>query len=269
MKRRLIAIALTVVLLAAAVVPAAASQEKAANALNHLQLFLGMGNGDYALEQKLTRAQGITLLVRMIGKESEAQAGTYSTPFKDIPQWAVGYIGYAYTMGITNGTGDDTFSPDAELSDNMFLTLVLRALGYTDSGETPMFVWDDPYALACTAGLIEQATADAAFTRGDAVAVFWETMYANLYGKEITLAEQLIAQGVFSAEAFAAAEALLQDAPKQPQPPSGGGTVVIPSVPSGGATEEPTLPDDGATEDSTIPNDTAPAPGVGGLPIVP
>ena len=210
MKRSLIAVLLAVVMLVAAVVPAGAytvKQQNTADALNELGLFQGMGpNVGYALDQNLTRAQGITLLVRMIGKENEALNSTYRTPFVDVPSWAEGYVGYAYTNAITNGMGPDKFGSDVQLNDYMFLTLVLRALGYSDAGEYAQFTWNNPYELAKQVGLIEIAAADGSFTRGDAVNVFWKAMYAEIVGKGITLAQSLIEQGIFTAEQFMNAE---------------------------------------------------------------
>ena len=68
---------------------------------------------------------------------SEAENTTFRTPFVDVPTWAASYVGYAYNYKITNGMGPKEFGSDYQLSDFMFLTLVLRALGYSDSGETP------------------------------------------------------------------------------------------------------------------------------------
>lgn len=208
MKKRLLAVLLAAILLVAVVVTAAAytpSQMNTADALNELGLFLGMGTAGYALDQNLTRVQGITLLVRMIGKEAAALAFAYQTPFVDVPEWAAGYVGYAYTNAITNGMGPDKFGSDAQLSDYMFLTLVLRALGYTDAGENAQFIWNDPYALAKKVGLIDIAAADGSFTRGDAVEVFWNAMNAEIVSEDMTLAESLIEQGIFTSEEFAAA----------------------------------------------------------------
>ena len=55
----------------------------------------------YELENGLTRAQGTTLLVRMIGMEETAENGKYEVHFTDVPNWnwAFHYIGYAYENG--------------------------------------------------------------------------------------------------------------------------------------------------------------------------
>ncbi len=199
-------------------------QEKAADALNELGMFLGTGTS-YELDNQLSRVQGITLLVRLMGMEAAALSGTYETPFIDVPAWAEGYVGYAYENGITNGTGAQTFGSDDTITDYMFLTLVLRALGYTDSSDGAQFVWNAPYELAEQVELISSAQADMEFTRGDAVVVFWNAMSAELVGTGITLKESLIAQGVIEEKMYIEAEDISINGRKENP-----GVPVIPSV---------------------------------------
>lgn len=212
----------------------AATQTNTADALYELGLFLGTGKG-YELDSSLTRAQGITLLVRMIGKEQESQTETYAMRFTDVPDWAAGYVGYALNNGITNGVSETKFDPDGIMTDYMFLTLVFRALGYTDAGETPQFVWNDPYALAKELGLIESAAADQTFTRGDAVSIFWNALDAEQADGETTLAQQLVQQGVFTRAALEKARKIQrgQTANVSVSRPTG-------NTPSGGETDAST-----------------------------
>lgn len=206
MKRTMIALFLIISLLTTAVFAYTPQDQNTADALNDLGLFQGMGGTKgYALDDSLTRGQGITLLVRMIGKEAEAEKTTYNNAFTDA-SWAAPYIGYAYANGITNGMSETKFGTDVPMTDNMFLTLTLRALKYSDSGETPMFTWDKPYELAHQLGMISAAKADTAFTRADAIRVFWNAMDVELYGSDDTLADTLIAQGVFTAAQWEAAQ---------------------------------------------------------------
>ena len=72
-----------------AATPAATAAQK----LDDLGLFQGMGNNadgtpNYGLDQTPTRAQAVTMLVRLLGKEQEAQNSTYSAPFTDVADWA-------------------------------------------------------------------------------------------------------------------------------------------------------------------------------------
>ncbi|MBE6599363.1 MAG: hypothetical protein E7638_07985 [Ruminococcaceae bacterium] len=174
-----------------------AEQKRIADALNHVELFLGTNYG-YELEKTLTRAEGMVLLIRMTGKEEKALSIHYTCPFGDVLPWAQDYIGYAFHTGITKGVSDTEFEPDETMTDYMFLTLTLRALGYSDSGETPLFVWDDPYALAKNVGLIDKAAADDDFVRGDAVEILWNALTVN----NNAMANDLIKAGAFTEDEF-------------------------------------------------------------------
>lgn len=70
----------------------------------------------------ITRGEMAELLVRALGLRSAAEhlhssATSYSmlhgtTPFTDLPKGEEGYITVAYTIGMTKGTSETTFSPD-------------------------------------------------------------------------------------------------------------------------------------------------------------
>ena len=194
--KKCIALLLTVLLLTTAIFAAPAAQQNAADALNHLGLFLGTNKG-YELDASLTRAQGVTLLVRLLGAEEEAQKGTYTLPFTDVADWAKPYVGYAYTNKITNGIAADRFGSNDAMTDNMFLTLCLRALGHKDSGANPAFKWDNPYAFARSVGLTDSAAKKAEYLRGDAVLVMWNALGTKMADGSGTLAKALMKKGVF------------------------------------------------------------------------
>ncbi len=206
MNKKILAVLMAALLIAVAVVSSCAhtpDQQNAADALNELGLFLGKGgDAGYALDDPLNRMEGVTLLVRMIGKETAAKNGNFTVPFTDVNtaenSWAKPYVGYAYKNGITNGYGDDTFGAKDAMTDYMFLTLTLRALGYSDKGANPQFTWDNPYELAESVGLIPNAKADDEFLRGDAVSIFWNALDAKRADKDVKLVDTLIEAGVFT-----------------------------------------------------------------------
>lgn len=112
----------------------AASYTTQADNLLRLGLFRGTENG-YELESTFTRAQGATMLVRLLGKEQEALSSTTQGIFTDVPaeDWAAPYVEYCYQNGITKGTSDTTYSPEDAMTGAQYLTLVLRALGYENA----------------------------------------------------------------------------------------------------------------------------------------
>lgn len=92
MKKRLSCIILTLVMIISLVPFAAAASDEAteaAEALYELGLFKGTGtNPDgtpiFDLDKTPTRNQAIIMLVRLLGKEEEAKAGTWKIPFTDV-----------------------------------------------------------------------------------------------------------------------------------------------------------------------------------------
>lgn len=172
------------------IMPASAGYEvkhgKAAEALWEDGLFLGSGNS-FDLEKPLTRAAGAAMIVRLLGKEAEAKAGSYTTPFTDVADWAKPYIGYCYAKGIVNGTGKNTFGSSDNMTSAQYLTLVLRALGYDDKKGD--FSWDKASAKALEIGMIEQEaykqyTTDGQFLRDDAVGIAYAALSQKLKGTD-------------------------------------------------------------------------------------
>ena len=117
---------------ALAAAPTDADQENTAWTLYHMGLFQGTdtdkeGFPVFSLSDAPTRAQGVTMLVRLLGQEKAALEGTWTTPFTDVPEWAQPYVGFAYEKGLTNGTGETTFSANADCTRGQIVTLLYRA----------------------------------------------------------------------------------------------------------------------------------------------
>lgn len=172
--------------------------------LEHLGLFLGVGedqNGftDFDLDRTPSREEAVTMLVRALGKGSEAEGLEKTHPFTDVPAWADGYVSYAYDQGLTKGISDTAFGAGDTATGAMYVTFMLRALGYADGTD---FTWDDPWALAQDCGIVPDGMDRENFLRADAADVTAAALSARLKGMDTTLAEQLIAQGTFTQEAY-------------------------------------------------------------------
>lgn len=185
---------------ALAAAPTDTEKEDAAWTLYHMGLFQGTdtdkeGFPVFSLDQAPTRAQGVTMLVRLLGQEKAAQAGEWTTPFTDVPDWAAPYVGYAYDKGLTNGTSETTFSANKTLSATEYLTLVLRALGYDSQTD---FAWDSAWTLTDELGITDKvySAATTSFLRGDVAWVSARALSAKEKGSDKTLADTLAAQGI-------------------------------------------------------------------------
>lgn len=197
----LTAVSMTTVAFAAETV----TGQSAAEALYDLGLLAGKGtNADgsvnFDVSGSLTRAESITQVVRFLGKEKEATSKTNAHPFTDLPAWGVPYVSYAYANGITKGVSDTKFDANGTMSDYAFLTAILRVLGYKDSEGD--FAWNNPYELAKKVGLVENATPDACFTRGDAFVICYNALTATNKDGGDNIAEKLVKEGLFTMDKF-------------------------------------------------------------------
>lgn len=104
-------------------------------ALQKMGLFKGVSDG-FKLRGTATRAQGLVMFLRLMGMEDEALACKDVSPFTDVNgHWAKPYIAYAFKKGLTTGTTATTFSPDAPVTAQHYLTFLMRALHYQEGTE--------------------------------------------------------------------------------------------------------------------------------------
>ncbi|MDD2619949.1 MAG: transglutaminase domain-containing protein [Syntrophomonadaceae bacterium] len=165
-----------------------------AEKLNVMGLLLGNSNG-YELDKYPSRIQGAIMLVRLLGKEKEAVTSDFSHPFSDISDWADPYAGYLYTHKLSYGSSPNTFTPDAPLSAEQYMTFVLRALDYDDQAGD--FTWQESIDKAKKIGLFQSASASEIksledFRRDDMVWVSYLALQANQKGQETNLLQKLV-----------------------------------------------------------------------------
>lgn len=173
--------------------------EYAAAQLEQLGLFQGTDAGA-ELERTPTRTEALVMLIRALGKEDEALAYTGSHPFGDVPQWADRYVAYAYNNGLASGVSAAEFGT-GDASAQAYVTFTLRALGYSeDAGD---FTWSDPWQAAKSAGILPGCVDTESFTRADAAIITWSALSAEIKGGGQTLADSLIAAGVFTEAEYA------------------------------------------------------------------
>ena len=166
-------------------------EQTLACSLKSLNLFQGVSENDFVLDREPTRVEALVMLIRVLGKESEALNGSWHHPFQDVPAWADKYVGYAYEKGLTNGISQTAFGSSGNASAAMYLTFVLRSLGYSDENGAD-FTWSDPFYLARTVGILPSFVNTASFWRADVVVVSYAALPVQLKGSSQTLADKLI-----------------------------------------------------------------------------
>lgn len=179
-----------------------------ADALFDLGLFQGSGTAygkGYDLEVPSTRIMGVVMFLRLIGEEEAALSSTAVNPFVDTPAWCDRYVAYAFEKGYTNGVGESAsgelyFAPDRAISAEEYMTLILRALGYTDSGSAPDFTWNTAISKSVSLGILssgEQAMlAQGDFLRAQVVYLSYFSLSAPQKGGGILLDRTAAGSGV-------------------------------------------------------------------------
>lgn len=196
---RLISVILCMALLCCATPALAAVQNDYdyAYALWNLGVFQGTDVG-LELERTPTRAEGLTMLVRLLGAEEEAAALTGADiPFTDVPEWAHGYVAYAYQQNLTKGISETEFGSNLETTADAYSTFLLRCLGYTDAAGD--FSYETAFLSAMAMELFDNALYDeilgGGFTRGNLAHMSYLTLLHNCKDSPDTLLARLVSQG--------------------------------------------------------------------------
>jgi len=145
--------------------------EAAVNELAALEILNGYPDGTFKADNTITRAEFAKVIVLATNNKTMVKYLSNSpTKFSDVKvgDWFNGYVAAATAKGFLKGYPDGTFKPNAEISYQEVLTVLVRALGYED--EKLAGNW--PYNFLIQAdelGLISDVdvNASASASRGD------------------------------------------------------------------------------------------------------
>jgi len=175
-----------------------------AEKLSEIGVFKGTGTG-FELEREPTRLEGLIMLIRLLGKEAEADklAGEKSV-FSDVPDWGRGYTNYAYKYGLAKGTGKGLFGSNEKVDAKSFVTFLLRALGYDDSEKSKDFTWNNAVEFAKSIGLLDEdlyfKIVSDKFKRDYVAKASYNALQQPLKNSSVTLIQKLTAAGVITRE---------------------------------------------------------------------
>jgi len=152
--------------------------------LQMLDVISGFPDGTFRPGEKLTRAQFCKMAVILLGKEAEIPLYKNFTIFMDVKasHWAVGEVNLAArSLKLLAGFPDGTFRPENPVTYAQAVTILMRALGYTDADvglSWPSGYMNKAKAIGLTANLPEM-DADSAITRGNGAVLFYNTLLAS------------------------------------------------------------------------------------------
>ena len=165
----------------------------------HTAYIRGMGNGVFAPNNTLTRAQAVTILNRAILQQQDSATASYAgnSFYTDVPagHWAAGAINYAQSNGYLNVLGSHSlFYPDAPITRAEYLALLCNYKGVNVNGvaestnfnDVPATHWAVKYINYCAKqGWVQgygdnTFVPDGAVTRAEIV-----TMTNHILGRQV------------------------------------------------------------------------------------
>lgn len=213
--RRILAFVLTVMMLATCMAPVVFADETAAisadkqnafsdvnadavyvpavKTLNLMGIINGYPDGTFGPEKNVTRAEFTAMLMRTLNLGGIGAKTAANLPFTDVDDndsginWAIPDINTAYAKKIINGYEDQTFRPNANVSYEEALKMIVATLGYSlDVSGTP---WYGEYVaqagrlgitdVAYTLGKVETPA-----TRACIAQMLYDTLEVNLVEKD-------------------------------------------------------------------------------------
>ena len=185
-------------------------------ALRELGLFRGsstsFGEG-FDLHLAPTRAESLVMFIRLLGEEDAALACTYDHPFTDVSAWVDRYVAWAYHQGYSNGISATKFGTADKVRAVEYQEFLLRALGYSIAG-----IHDYSTSLeralehgALTGSEYQMLKSDT-FLRAQVAYLSYYSLDTVRSGSQQTMAQQLMAAGVFSNAQLSAARQLVNSA---------------------------------------------------------
>lgn len=128
------ALVLTGLLAMLAVSASALPIEHGQEILSEMSIMQGFPDGDFHLDENLTRAQFAKIAVAASAYRNNVATASTISPFGDVPysHWAAPYILTASQNGLVAGYPDATYRPEAEVTYEEVITVMLRLLGYTN-----------------------------------------------------------------------------------------------------------------------------------------
>ncbi len=167
-----------------------------AESLSNLGVFVGTGNG-FELDRQPTRIEGLVMLIRLLGAEEDAlEMQNDSIPFTDVPNWAKGYVAYAYENGLTTGINSTTFGSKITMDAKAYLTFLLRSLGYNDQAGD--FTYKNALTFAKDIDLISDKTyttlSNQTFLRAHIAKTSYDALNFPYKGSSLALIDKLVSE---------------------------------------------------------------------------
>lgn len=155
---------------------------EAGELMKSLGIMVGYTDGQLHLENNISRAEFVTVIIRTLGYDY--LLGAAENKFTDVPDnhWAKDYIALANALGYVQGVGNNKFNPDANVTIVEAEAVLLRILGYGDLAAK--IGWPNGYTIySSQLGMLENISIynSVAATRGHISQLIANTLEVPFY----------------------------------------------------------------------------------------
>jgi hypothetical protein len=148
-----------------------------------LGIVTGTPEGAYEPEKAVNRAEFAALIVRALAIPDSALSSYSGSTFKDTSGygWAVPYLAVLQQRGIMKGDGYGNAMPGRTITPNEAVTMVLRAVGYTDNASVLVGQWPANYvALGQSQTLYAKVANDTEMDKASAAQMVYNVLTTQL-----------------------------------------------------------------------------------------
>ena len=156
-------------------------QGKAVFELQSLGILRADETGDLRLDSPMTRAEFAAVVVRVLDMELVADSVKEERIYTDVPAdaWFTPYVNLLYHFNIMHGDGKGMFNPDAQITQNEVVKVLLCCVGYGNIAYEQGGYPDGYVMMASTLGLYKNVNASAsngAMLRRDIAQMVYNTL---------------------------------------------------------------------------------------------
>lgn len=162
-----------------------ASYSEAVAALKALGAIAGYEDGTFLPDNKITRAEAVTMIVAALNQTEDAKNSGATTQFADVnanAAWAAGYVNVGVAQGFISGMSATEFAPSANVTYAQMLSILTRILGYGEFAATKGGYPNGYLTAASMAGILTgvSAAADTEVTRAQVAQLIWNAVQAPM-----------------------------------------------------------------------------------------
>ncbi|MDR1571120.1 MAG: S-layer homology domain-containing protein [Clostridiales Family XIII bacterium] len=159
------------------------ANEEAIQVTYDLKIVEGTPEGNYEPDKAVNRAEFAALVTRALAIPQSALSSYSTSSFLDTAGygWAVPYLAFCQQRGILKGDGYGNVMPGRTISPNEAVTMVARAIGYTDNASVLVGQWPANYvSLGQSLQLYHKVDSATEMTKASAAQMIYNALTVQL-----------------------------------------------------------------------------------------